>query len=71
MAAKRQGEVDVRRLLHDLNNDLGLVLGHAELALLAAGRTGDAPMTEKLEKIREAARRMADRVRDAQSGKSS
>jgi signal transduction histidine kinase len=57
---------DVARLLHNLNNDLGVVIGHVELALRKAD---DLPpeLVRRLEAIRGAAERMTDRIKAAQS----
>ncbi|MCC6148674.1 MAG: hypothetical protein IT461_00360 [Planctomycetes bacterium] len=52
-------------LLHQLNNDLSLIMGHLELALNSAG--SNEKLLKRLEASRAAAQRMADRVRENQA----
>lgn len=52
-------------MLHQLNNDLSLIMGHLELALNVAG--GNEKLLKRLEASRAAAIRMADRVRENQT----
>ncbi len=52
-------------LLHQLNNDLSLIVGHLDLALHAAG--GNEKLLKRLESARAASQRMTDRIRATQS----
>ncbi|GIK53303.1 MAG: hypothetical protein HPKKFMNG_01332 [Planctomycetes bacterium] len=54
----------VRNLLHQLNNDLSLILGHLDLAVHSAG--GNEKLLKRLEASRAATQRMAEHVRESQ-----
>ena len=56
----------MQRLLHDLNNDLGVVIGHLDLALRHADKLDEATL-KRLETIKKATARMGDRVKKAQA----
>jgi len=55
----------VRDLLHKLNNDLSLVMGYIDLASRSA-KTGPAQIVQRLEAARDAAKRMAGSISEAQ-----
>ncbi|MCC6466077.1 MAG: hypothetical protein IT463_12125 [Planctomycetes bacterium] len=57
-------EEQIRNLLHQLNNDLSLIMGHVDLALRQAPECPK--LAKKLDSIKRAATRMAGNVRDAQ-----
>lgn len=63
--AEADEHVAVRNLLHKLNNDLSLVIGYIDLALRSAK---DSPpnMTGRLNSAKDAAKRMATSIADAQ-----
>lgn len=52
-------------MLHQLNNDLSLIMGHLELAINSA--SGNEKLLKRLEASRAAAQRMADRVKENQA----
>ncbi len=52
-------------LLHQLNNDLSLIMGHLELAINSA--TGNEKLHKRLNSTLAAAQRMADRVKETQA----
>lgn len=56
---------ELRTLLHQLNNDLSLVLGYIDLAARAA-RNGPDQVTGRLVSAKDAARRMAASITQAQ-----
>jgi signal transduction histidine kinase len=56
----------ISRLLHDLNNDLGVIVGHVDLALRKADKLPE-PMARRLESIKRAAERMNGSIKKAQS----
>ncbi len=57
---------NISRLLHDLNNDLGVIVGHVDLALRKADKLSE-PMARRLESIKRAAERMNGNIKKAQS----
>lgn len=60
-------EVDpVSKLLHDLNNDLGLIMGHLDLALRGADSVPEG-LRRRLENALKATHRMADTIKAVQS----
>jgi signal transduction histidine kinase len=56
---------DLSRLMHDLNNDLGVIVGHLDLALRKPELLPPA-MVRRLEAIKRAAERMTGNVKRAQ-----
>ena len=54
-------------LLHQLNNDLSLVMGHVDLASRLASGGAEDKLVEKLKAVKSAARRMAVRIRAHQA----
>jgi len=52
-------------LLHQLNNDLSLILGHVELALNSAA--GNEKLLKRLNSVLAATQRMAERVKETQA----
>ena len=52
-------------MLHQLNNDLSLVLGHLELAINSAA--GNEKLLKRLNSTLAATHRMADRVKETQA----
>jgi hypothetical protein len=59
-----QSELD--RLLHSLNNDLGILVGHLDLALRTPDKHDDRTL-RRLETMRTAAGRMSTTIKSAQS----
>ena len=57
----------VEELLHQLNNDLTLIMGQLELAAMAAGDDVPPKFLKKVEAARTAADRMASHVLEAQT----
>lgn len=73
-ASETDERASLRNLLHKLNNDLSLVIGYIDLALRSA-KESPPQITGRLASAKDAARRMASSIADAQKanrdGKSS
>jgi hypothetical protein len=65
--AEADEHVALRNLLHKLNNDLSLVIGYIDLALRSA-KDSPSHMTGRLNSAKDAAKRMAISIADAQKG---
>lgn len=63
----RENPDRITGLLHQLNNDLSLVMGHVDLASRLASDVAEGKLVEKLEAVKSAARRMAVRIRAHQA----
>lgn len=59
-------ESDVGALLHDLNNDLSLIVGYVDLATKCASKDDSRTTKTKLDSLKKAVERMVTNVREAQ-----
>ncbi|MCF6228910.1 MAG: hypothetical protein L3J82_09695 [Planctomycetes bacterium] len=59
-------ESDVGTLLHDLNNDLSLIVGYVDLATKCASKDDSRTTKTKLDSLKKAVERMVTNVREAQ-----
>ncbi|MEE9312038.1 MAG: hypothetical protein V3V10_06445 [Planctomycetota bacterium] len=59
-------EPDVGTLLHDLNNDLSLIVGYVDLATKCASKDNSRNTKIRLDSLKKAVERMVANVREAQ-----
>jgi hypothetical protein len=59
------GGEDLTKILHNLNNDLSVLVGHLDLALQQP-KSHDDKMLKRLETMRRAADRIAEGIKHAQ-----
>jgi len=59
---------ELSKLLHNLNNDLGILVGHLDLALRQSDQHNERTL-KRLEIMRGAATRMANTIKLAQAAK--
>lgn len=57
---------DVSAILHDLNNDLGVIVGHLDLAIRKGQELPDS-LLKRLQSIKRTSTRMADNIKRAQA----
>lgn len=62
---------DVCTLLHDLNNDLSLIIGYVDLATKSASRDNSRNTRTRLDSLKKAVERMVINVREAQYSQNS